>query len=288
MTFRKLVYFQVAAFHENFTKAASELGISQASLSKSISALENELSTTLFNRTGNTVSLNQNGKLFLVDCQKTLEQWRITKEKLTLNDDVDALAQVTVAFTVATSFLPDLLSQLSNSPFYSLLKLTYNFSLESPDIIVSSTFLNPENYESLIMLEENIQIAIPNRIKIEFLSDSLTLFPLSLINRLPMFTLTADNELRQTTDNYITKHYLSPMVINEINTPSLFRNLTNAGLATAFIPEKTWKIETHSTQLFPLEEPLRRRIIVNWKRTASENSSIILMKNFLVSFFAQL
>ena len=50
MELLQLRYFCVVAKHQNMTKAAAELMISQPALSKTISALERELGTPLFVR----------------------------------------------------------------------------------------------------------------------------------------------------------------------------------------------------------------------------------------------
>lgn len=66
MTLNQLYYFQKLAELENYTKAASALYISQPSLSYSISNLEKELGTPLFQKRGRNVFLSNNGKEFYV------------------------------------------------------------------------------------------------------------------------------------------------------------------------------------------------------------------------------
>lgn len=65
MNFEQLKYFLTINKTSSFTKAAKELFISQPHLSQSISKLEDELGVKLFNRTTHSVSLTNDGKVFL-------------------------------------------------------------------------------------------------------------------------------------------------------------------------------------------------------------------------------
>ncbi|WP_420547917.1 LysR family transcriptional regulator [Curvivirga sp.] len=56
-----LVYFEAAARHLNFTKAADELNVSQVAVSKRIRILEEDLDTTLFQRDSKKISLTEDG-----------------------------------------------------------------------------------------------------------------------------------------------------------------------------------------------------------------------------------
>ena len=57
-----LVTFEAAARHLNFTRAAEELGVSQAAVSRQIKALEGNLSVSLFHRAARRVRLTRDGE----------------------------------------------------------------------------------------------------------------------------------------------------------------------------------------------------------------------------------
>lgn len=65
MTLNQLLYFRQVARSQHFRLAAEQLNISQPSLSRSISNLEEELGVLLFERQGRTVTLSKYGKNFL-------------------------------------------------------------------------------------------------------------------------------------------------------------------------------------------------------------------------------
>ncbi len=64
MQIHQLQYFCAAARCRNMSVAAEELWISQSSLSKAISSLEDELGVRLFDRVGRNIRLNEAGRLF--------------------------------------------------------------------------------------------------------------------------------------------------------------------------------------------------------------------------------
>ena len=65
MELTQLYYFRTVARTEHFTKAADALHITQPTLSKTISRLEEDLGTKLFDRVGSHVRLNVYGQAFL-------------------------------------------------------------------------------------------------------------------------------------------------------------------------------------------------------------------------------
>ncbi|UUZ91478.1 LysR family transcriptional regulator [Paenibacillus sp. P25] len=69
----QLKYFLTVARLEHMTKAAQELHIAQPALSKTISRLEEDLGTPLFDRDGRQIRLNPFGRAFLKKAKAALE-----------------------------------------------------------------------------------------------------------------------------------------------------------------------------------------------------------------------
>lgn len=74
MDIRQIRYVLVLARHQQFTKAAAELSITQPALSTQISLTEEELGVKLFNRTTRAVTLTEAGEVF---CEKANELMRV-------------------------------------------------------------------------------------------------------------------------------------------------------------------------------------------------------------------
>lgn len=87
MDLRILRYFLTVAKEQSFTKAAEQLHITQPTLSRQLAAFEEELSISLFNRNGRTITLTDEGILLkrraleMLDLEKrTLEELKGTEE----------------------------------------------------------------------------------------------------------------------------------------------------------------------------------------------------------------
>lgn len=66
--------FVAVVEHHSFVRAASALGITPSSVSRFIKMLEQELSTTLLNRTTRAMSLTETGKRYYAECHQALLQ----------------------------------------------------------------------------------------------------------------------------------------------------------------------------------------------------------------------
>lgn len=77
MTTEQLQYFMTLATHMNYSSAAEHLFISQSTLSRNISAFEEEIGAKLLIRSNNRVSLTAAGRLLKERAPKLLEQMRM-------------------------------------------------------------------------------------------------------------------------------------------------------------------------------------------------------------------
>lgn len=78
----QLECFIAVAEHLNFSRASEELKITQPAVSHQIQSLEEELGVKLFRRTSKSVSLTQEGILFLPDAQLILKTALSARERL--------------------------------------------------------------------------------------------------------------------------------------------------------------------------------------------------------------
>lgn len=73
--FRLKIFLEVAALG-NFTKAAHNIGISQAAVSQNISEIENAYGIRLFERSGRSKILTPEGKVFLAYAKKIVGNYK--------------------------------------------------------------------------------------------------------------------------------------------------------------------------------------------------------------------
>jgi LysR family cyn operon transcriptional activator len=82
MEIRQLRYFVNAAKTLSFTEAARLSNVAQSTLSQQVKQLETELGVPLFHRMGKRIQLTTEGRTFLVDAQKLLEDARQGQQRL--------------------------------------------------------------------------------------------------------------------------------------------------------------------------------------------------------------
>ena len=125
MTLNQMIYFQTIAKHEHFRLAATELNLSQPSLSRSIATLEDELGVILFERKGRNVALTKSGKLFLEHVNRILDEVTIAQKQMqTLSGNAGHI-DIAYVFPLAASYIPHTVRCFLNKPKNE--NVTFNF-----------------------------------------------------------------------------------------------------------------------------------------------------------------
>ena len=133
--FRLKVFLSVAR-NLNFTKASKELFISQPAISKHIQELENKYGITLFNRSGNKISLTQAGKLLVAHAEDITEKYRkLDFEMSRLAGNFTGELRIGASTTIAQYLLPPILAK---------------FMLAYPKIKISLISENSSRIEALL------------------------------------------------------------------------------------------------------------------------------------------
>lgn len=142
--FRLKVFYTVAQ-RLSFTKAASELFITQPAVTKHIKELEQQLSQQLFKRNGNNIALTTAGKVLEKYAEKIFQTYTDLENELAQLNDLEAgTLHIGASTTVAQTILPKLLALFKKT--YP--KVTFNFIQANTDQI------------SQMVLAEKIDIAI--------------------------------------------------------------------------------------------------------------------------------
>ncbi|GGG42376.1 LysR family transcriptional regulator [Bizionia arctica] len=119
----KLKTFIKVAQHLSFTVASKELNLSQPAVSKTISKLEEDYNTAFFNRSRNSISLTNEGKIFLDYAYKITKLFEELEHTFLLNQENASLEfKLGLSTTIATYVMPKVLAKIQqNAPH-----LTFN------------------------------------------------------------------------------------------------------------------------------------------------------------------
>lgn len=152
----RLKVFMAVEREGNFTRAASNLGISQPAVSQNIAELEKETGTELFYRKKGSVSLTPAGTAFKEYAARILHWYSAAEEMFGQAGKLRSSAPVIIASDefVAGSLLPKVLeTMVSMNPGLSF-KIVTDVSLSDPDITV---VLRPHS-DSMTLEEGNTYV----------------------------------------------------------------------------------------------------------------------------------
>lgn len=145
MTLTQLNYFIVVAKHEHFRLAAGELNISQPSLSKAITNLEEELGVVLFERKGRNVTLTKYGQIFLEYAEKILDDVRIAEKTMKKYSGNSGTIDIGYVFPLAAKYIPSNVKKFLSDPKNT--NVTFNFYQLHTGELISG--LKQEKYDAI-------------------------------------------------------------------------------------------------------------------------------------------
>lgn len=163
----QLQYFCTVARCRNMRIASEELCVSQPTLSKAISNLEDELGTNLFDRIGRGLILNETGRMFYHQVSHIL---------LLLNDSIRQVQSsrnakrrdISVLFTAATFLAPRICDEFAQCHPEISLEMKCSYSADPKDVrncdfhIYASPVTSP-GMTSVKLIEEPMMLACNSR-----------------------------------------------------------------------------------------------------------------------------
>lgn len=112
MELKNVATFIKVAEIGNFTKAAYELGYSQAAVTVQIKHLENELGTLLFDRLGKSISLTDSGRAFLPYAYRVLEAEEEARNSIHNSAELSGELRIGASSSTSMGKLPGLITRL--------------------------------------------------------------------------------------------------------------------------------------------------------------------------------
>ena len=112
MELRVLEYYLMVAREENITKAAELLHITQPTLSRQLSQLEDELGVCLFKRKKHSITLTEDGMILKQRAQEMLELADKTKKSFRKdNEDIRGILSIGSGETKSVHFLAECMAE---------------------------------------------------------------------------------------------------------------------------------------------------------------------------------
>ncbi len=263
MNLLQLKYFCHVAQTGSVTKSARALFISQPALSRAITALERELGTPLFDRSGRGIALNASGSLYYQQIAPALEAIDRASRQLSAHHPQPAgllrlnllttpprFAELIEAFAADC---PEIRVQAAKTP-----DLTPPFDLA----FLSGSAPVPEQMQACAVYREEVVAAVypshpwaeRTEITVEALTDQPLILPRPSKYSFYHFfrTLFAD-------------HGITPHVVawsdNSFTTKTLMESGAGISLFTRSLIDSVYK---HTLHILPFQEPLYEELLLIW------------------------
>jgi len=291
MTDVQIKAFLVVADKKSFTKAASELFLSQPNISRSISALEKELGVALFDRTYKQIQLTEAGEIYY-DLFKRfqLEFSAGTKKARILNYNRQGNIRLGyLAGWQISTFMPDILKKFSEEypglqisiECYGFKQLCQKLISDELDVIISM-----DDVLSKYTGIRKRAIAETQRLIIysEFhgLADKQDLTPYDFRNEI---FYVMGNEEADDVDTEVRKfcepYGFVPQIKFVKNTESMLASVQN-GLGVAFYDDWGWNINANGFKYISLDAYHKVSIAWNANSTNVAISVLINEINFIM------
>lgn len=106
MSIKQLEAFQAIARHGSFVEAAERLNLTQSTVSARIKELEQDLATTLFDRSRRQIQLTPKGRELLGYAEQALALQREIKRRIGAPEALSGVVRIGVAELIAVTWLP--------------------------------------------------------------------------------------------------------------------------------------------------------------------------------------
>lgn len=283
MNYTYMKVFYTVCKHQNISKAALELDLTQPALSRIISNLEQEYSTRLFYRSKSGVTLSKEGlKLYEMIKRPYAELERMEKDissAVSLINQTVHIGTTTTALYVYLSKFLDAVKQKypsANFRFYTGSSKELLDKVDQNEIdfaFITTPFKHKGNIKITNSMELNDVLIAPISYK-DKLKDVTSLK--ELINY-PFIFLNKDMQFREHIDQYLLNNGVPIIPAYEIDNSSLIINLVDNNYGLSFIPYKMAEPSLNEGKCFivNIKEKIPPRYIAFAIKEDSNYSNII-------------
>lgn len=243
MTLNQLQYFYQAAKTQHFNRTAENLSISQPSLSRAISSLENELGVMLFERVGRNVTLTKAGQLFLEHTERILDDISVAERKM--HQLASSGGEISVAYVspLATRYIPKLvhsfMKQEGNEDisfrFYQGISYQNIQGLKNGryDVIFGTRDVSEMSIRFIPMLRQEMVVIMPKGHPLS----ANSCIDASAFGKYPVLAYDHVSDLGRHTQNYFRRHNIHPNIICESPDENGISSLVEEGFGIALVAD---------------------------------------------------
>ena len=259
MELREIATFLQVAQLKSFSKAAKQLGYSQAAVTIQVKQLEKELNVHLFDRIGKQTTLTHQGAVFFEHAAAIMRDLECARDAVAEATELTGSLCLGTIESICASIFPDLLSEYHR--LYP--EVTISIVTDSPDVLLNRMnenaidivyLLDRRIYDSrwcktLEEPEENIFVASPDH----ELARANRELELEEVLRFPFLLTEKDASYRHMLEQYLasTDRVIRPFL--EIGSTEFIIHMLLKNTGISFLPEFTIRREIEQKRLTALK-----------------------------------
>ena len=269
MELNQIKQFRVIAQTESISKAAEQLFIAQPSLSQTLKRLETELGTSLFERHGRRITLNEAGRIFLKYSDEIVSALDNAVREIneyigSEKSDINILAEFT------SLIILEVAEKMREHYPWSVPHFYQGFC-DNWDVKICSDLSPDCGRQSKMVIEEPIGIIFPEDSP---LAHKEQIFKKDL-EGLDFLSLNQSDGLTGILSHFCSKAGFKPHISMYVESPSLMQELVKNHFGIAFAPSCTWHSYYSNSLVYRHIEdmPMRQyvHIILNDKKYVTKD-----------------
>lgn len=285
----QLRQFLAVARHNNFTRAAKELGLSQPALSRSIQRLEEEFGRPLLERKTRSVELNDAGVLFRTRAAEVLGILDDTKAQIT-DDGQSGRLRIGAIPTVAPYFLPGFLREFAGAfPRASLVvhedttdNLLALCKRGELDLALAALPIAERYLETLPLLDEELLLVMPA----DHPLNGLQRVTSGDIEPHPFVLLGEAHCLSDSVVSFCRQRSFQPVIVERTSQLTMVQELVSLGHGVSMIPAMARRLDQSEGRVYrAIEDPTPTRTVAAvWNPYRFESRLLIALRDRLVEY----
>jgi len=291
MTLQQLRYFCVMAEVLHYTKAASQLYISQPSLSYALSELEKELGLPLFEKKGKKTFLTKYGEAFLPYAKNALNE--LSKgEALLLEMSQSATGTIDLGYIYSVGFdiLPCLVEQFYSSR--SDRGITFNFHQNmtrnlmdnlrqgSLDLVLAAR-TDGDDLESVVVGRQNLFLVVSNKHPLA----SRTQADLDDIKDEPFIAINSHTAISRQVEEYFAQAGKRLNTVFEVDDCNSVAAFVSSQMGVTIMP-RIPSLDSYNVVAIPIHNTLlEREICLFWDKNRKMIPAVREFRDYVIETF---
>lgn len=287
--FQQIAHFLAVAKTGNLTRAASNLGISQPALSRSIQKLEGVVGEPLFERQPRGVKLTELGEFFLIRANQIKDLVDDTFAELTEASNRGRI-RLAVIPTIAPYLLPSVLKQfgrkhpeiniqVQEDTTQNIVRLSKDGEI---DLAIVALPIHEKYLETVALFDEELILVLPKGHALE----SKKRIKLADIQEYPFISLDSQHCLSDNISEFCNRASISPITIERTNQLATIQELVALQHGISIIPAMAQQLDKSKQRVykhFSGDRP-KRTIALLQNPYRYEHRFVSLLKQYMKNF----